>query len=275
MRPNPLFLTSRGAKKIGIQRASYRGEALLMDSGFYAACAALVSRTQALDTIANNLANVSTSGFRATHNVFSSMLVQSGSGSISTLNQDANDYDLLTATQLDTSQGSLTNTNNPMDFAIQGPGYFAVQTAAGVRYTRGGNFHLTPKHQLVTSAGDPVLGEKGPITLPAGTISVTTDGTIAVDGATAGRFHLVEFPSSVQMESAGHEYYIAPASAKPLAAGNSKIHQGALENSNVNPVMSVIELINAQRDVESMRHMLSLFNGQMDKTAAQDLPRVG
>lgn len=246
-----------------------------MDSGFYAACAALVSRTQALDSIANNLANVSTSGFRGTRNVFSSMLAQSGSGSMSILNQDANDYDLLTGTQLDTSQGSLLNTSNPMDFAIQGSAYFAVQTPSGVVFTRGGNFRLTAQHQLVTSAGDPVLGEKGPITLPAGPVSVTADGTITVDGATAGRFHIVEFAPNTQLMSAGHGYYNAPPSAKPVPATNSTIHQGALESSNVNPVTSVIELISAQRDVESMRHMLSIFNGEMDKTAARDLPRVG
>lgn len=246
-----------------------------MDSGFYAACAALVSRTQALDTIANNLANVSTTGFRATHNVFSSMLTQTGADQISMLNQDANDYDLLSKTQLDTSQGSLVNTNNPLDFAIEGAGYFAVQTASGVQFTRGGTFRVTAQHQLVTGEGDPVLGPTGPILLPPGPISVTSDGTIAVNGATAGRFRVVEFPPNVQLTSSGKSYYTAPASAKPATVTTSTVHQGALESSNVNPVTSVIELITAQRDVERMRNVLSLLNGQMDKTAAQDLPRVG
>lgn len=247
-----------------------------MDSGYYAACAGLVSRVQALDTIANNLANVSTTGFRATHSIFSSMLSQSGGAPMSVLNQDTNDYGLLSGSQLDTSQGSLVNTGNQLDFAIQGPGYFAVQTASGVVYTRGGNFQLTAQHQLVTSAGDPVLGQNGPISLPAGTFSVRADGTIAVDGAVAGQLKVVEFPANVQLESAGHTYYSAPASAAaPAAATRSFVHQGALESSNVNPINSVIELITAQRDVEGMRHVLSLFNGEMDKTAAQDLPRVG
>lgn len=245
-----------------------------MDSGYYAACAALVSRTQALDTIANNLANASTTGFRATHNVFSSMLAESGASPMSALNQDANDYDLLTGTQLDTSQGSLVTTNNPMDFAIEGPGYFSVLTSTGVVYTRGGSFRLNPQHQLVTAAGDKVLGDKGPIVLPTGSVSVTADGTMTVNGATAGRLRVVEFPAGVELASAGQNYYTAPASAKPVVSSKSQIHQGALESSNVNPVMSVIELIGAQRDVESMRHMLSIFNGEMDKTAAQDLPRV-
>ncbi|MFP5277609.1 MAG: flagellar basal-body rod protein FlgF [Acidobacteriota bacterium] len=246
-----------------------------MDSGFYAACAALVSRTQALDTIANNLANVSTTGFRATHNVFSSMLAQSGATPVSVLNQDANDYDLLSKTQLDSSQGSLVNTNNPMDFALEGQGYFAVQTASGVAFTRGGTFRVTAQHQLVTSEGDPLLGPTGPILLPPGPISVSSDGTIAVNGATAGRFRMVEFPPNVQLGSSGRSYYTAPPSAKPAAVTTSTVHQGALESSNVNPVTSVIELITAQRDVERMRNVLSLLNGQMDKTAAQDLPRVG
>src|ERR1035441_1303640 len=98
-----------------------------MNSGYYAACAGLISRTTALETIANNLANVSTSGFRESHNVFSSLLASTGDPSLSVLNQDANDYGVLSSTQLDTTQGALVRTGNDLDVAVEGPGYFAVQ----------------------------------------------------------------------------------------------------------------------------------------------------
>jgi flagellar basal-body rod protein FlgF len=244
-----------------------------MSSGYYAACTGLMSRTQALDTIANNLANVSTAGFRASHNVFSSVLATTGNSPLSVLNQDANDYGVLSGTQLDTSQGALVRTGNDLDLAMEGPGYFAVQTATGPVYTRGGNFRTSPQGQLTTNAGDPVLGENGPITIVGGPVSISADGTISANGAISGRLKLVEFAPTAQIQSAGGTYYTVPAGAT-IAATNSQVRQSMLEGSNVNPVTSVVELITAQREVEAMRRVLTMFNTEIDKTAAQDLPRV-
>jgi flagellar basal-body rod protein FlgF/flagellar basal-body rod protein FlgG len=233
-----------------------------------------MSRTQALDTIANNLANVSTAGFRASRNVFSSVLANSGNSVLSPLNEDANNYGVLTGTQLDTSQGSLTRTNNDLDVAIEGSGYFTVQTANGTVYTRGGNFRVSPQGQLITAAGDPVMGDNNaPIAIVGEPVSISTDGTISVNGAVSGRMKLAEFAPSVAVQSAGGTYYTAPAGSA-VAATNSQVRQGAIESSNVNPVTSVVELISAQREVETMRRVLTMFNNEMDKTAAQDLPRV-
>jgi flagellar basal-body rod protein FlgF len=244
-----------------------------MNSGYYAACTGLLSRTQALDTIANNLANVSTAGFRASHNVFSSILATTGGSPLSVLNQDTNDFGVLSGTQLDTSQGALVRTGNDLDLAMEGPGYFAVQTASGPVYTRGGNFRVSPKGQLTTAAGDPVLGENGPITIVGGPVSISADGTISANGAISGRLKLVEFAPTAQIQSAGGTYYTAPAGAA-IAAKSSQVRQGMLESSNVNPVTSVIELMTAQREVEAMRRVLTMFSTELDKTAAQDLPRV-
>jgi flagellar basal-body rod protein FlgF/flagellar basal-body rod protein FlgG len=245
-----------------------------MNSGYYAACTGLVSRTEALDTIANNLANVSATGFRARHNVFSSVLATTGNASLSTLNQDANDYGVLSGTRLDTSQGAVTHTGNDLDVAIEGPGYLSVQTAGGPAYTRAGNLRVSPQGQLVTAAGDPVLGDNGPITIVGSPVSISTDGTISTNGAIAGHLKLVEFDPSLDLKSAGGNYYTAPAGAAK-AATTSQVNQGALEGSNVNPVTSVVELISAQREVETMRRVLTMFNSELDKTAAQDLPHVG
>jgi flagellar basal-body rod protein FlgF/flagellar basal-body rod protein FlgG len=167
----------------------------------------------------------------------------------------------------------LVPTGNELDVAIEGNGYFAVETAAGPVYTRGGNFRVSPKGQLITSEGDPVLGDGGPITIVGEPVSISTDGTISVNGAIAGRLKLAEFPAATPLESVGNSYYKAP-DGTAVAATNSQVRQRTLESSNVNPVTSVVELITAQHEVETMRRVLSLFNGEMDKTAAQELPRV-
>jgi flagellar basal-body rod protein FlgF len=244
-----------------------------MNSGYYAACTGLMSRTEALDTIANNLANVSTAGFRASHNVFGSVLATIGNTSLSSLNQDTNDFGVLSGTQLDTSQGALVRTGNDLDLAMEGPGYFAVQTAAGPVYTRGGNFRVSPQGQLITALGDPVMGDNGPITIVGSPVSISPDGTISANGAISGRLKLVEFAPTVEIQSAGGTYYSAPAGAA-IPATNSQVRQGMLESSNVNPVTSVVEMITAEREVETMRRVLTMFSTELDKTAVQDLPRV-
>jgi len=245
-----------------------------MNSGYYAACTGLATRTQALDTIANNLANTSTPGFRATHNVFSSILANAGNSLLSVVNQDANDYGIMSSTRLDPGQGSLVPTHNDLDVAVEGPGYFVVKTAAATVYTRGGNFRITPKGLLTTNDGDLVLGDKNqPIILLPGHVTISPDGTISSDGAISGKLQVVEFSPATQLQSAGGTYYTAPANTA-APAKTSLVRQGTLESSNVNPVTGMIELIDAQREVETMRHVLTMFSTDMDKTAAQDLPRL-
>jgi flagellar basal-body rod protein FlgF len=245
-----------------------------MDSGYYAACSGLVSRTEALDTIANNLANVSTSGFRARQNVFSSILATTGNSPLSMLNQDENDYGVLAGTHLDTSQGALVKTGNDLDLAVEGPGYVAVQSPGGLVYTRGGNLHVSPQGLLVTATGDPVQGQNGSIAILGAPVSISPDGTISSNGAITGRLRLVEFAPTVELQNIGSNYYSAPIGTAAVAF-SSQVRQGMLESSNVNPMTSVVELITAQREVETMRRVLTMFNSEMDKTAAQDLPHVG
>jgi flagellar basal-body rod protein FlgF len=245
-----------------------------MDSGLYAACTALMARTDALDTIANNLANSSTSGFRGRHTTFSSVLAGHGQQYNSQLNEDTNSYGLLGGSRLDLRQGSLDRTNGELDVAIDGPGFLSVQTSTGVAYTRSGALQLSPKGVLTTSAGDPVLGVKGPITLPRDSaITISADGTISAGGAIAGKLNVVDFAPNADPQSMGATYYTVPPK-DVLAAPASSVRQGMLEGSNVNPITSVIELINAQRTTEGIRHALTMIDSEIDKTAAQDIPRV-
>jgi flagellar basal-body rod protein FlgF len=245
-----------------------------MDSGMYAACTALMARTDALDTIANNLANSSTNGFRGRSVSFSSVLAGSGHHLSSTLNQATNSYGLLSNSRLDMQPGVLENTGNDLDVGLDGPGFLSVQTAHGTAYTRSGSLRLSPEGQLTTGSGDPVLGDGGPITIPRGaTVNFGPDGTISANGAIVGKLKLVEFSPTADPQSMGTSYYTAPAK-DVVDSTTTKVHQGMLEGSNVNPIAGVVELINAQRAAEGMRHALTMIDTEIDKTASQDLPRV-
>jgi flagellar basal-body rod protein FlgF len=245
-----------------------------MDSGFYAACTALMARTQTLDLVANNLANVSTSGYRAQHDSFRSLLATSSSLPLSGLNQAVNNYSVIGGGQLDLSQGSLERTGNDLDFGIEGRGFFAVQTAGGQLFTRDGSFHVSPKGQLVTSTGDTVLGtDNRPIPIVGAPVSVSPDGTISVNGALAGQLKVVDFPAGTPLESVGKTYYSAPEKTGAPAT-EASIQQGTLESSNVNPVASSIELITVQRYAELMQRALTMFHTEMNQVATQDLPKV-
>ena len=244
-----------------------------MDSGYYAACTALASRMQALDTIANNLANASTPGFRAQHNVFGAALMAAGASG-SSFSQAVNNYGILSGTSMDRSQGALEKTGNDLDLAIQGSGFFVVQTANGPMYTRNGSFQVSSSGQLVTATGDAVMGDKGIINMLPGPVSISADGTISSNGAVAGNLKLVDFKAGTALTSAGGNYYSAPAKAATPAIG-STVQQGSLENSNVNPVSGMVELIAAQRSAEMMHRAVNLFGTEMDKTASQELPKIG
>jgi len=245
-----------------------------MGSGYYAASTALIARTQALDAIANNLANSSTVGFRAEHNVFKSVLANAGNATATALNQAVNDYGVLGGTTLDLGQGALQKTGNDLDLGIQGPGFFAVQTANGAMYTRNGAFQVSSTGQLITSAGDAVMGDKGTLSIPPGPVSISADGTISSNGAVAGKVKVVQFPAGTALTSAGGNYYSAPAKSE-IAATDSTVQQGVLESSNVNPITSMVELITAQRSADMMQRALAIYNQDMDKTATKELPKVG
>jgi flagellar basal-body rod protein FlgF/flagellar basal-body rod protein FlgG len=246
-----------------------------MDSGYYAACTALKTQSSALELVANNVANVNTSGYRSQIPSFESLLVEGqhnfpGNAWSRLLNQ----FSVVNGTHIDLKEGNLERTGNPLDFALEGPGFFAVQTKGGTLYTRNGSFHVSSGGQLLTSAGDPVLGSNGPITLPANAEpTISQDGTISIAGAVAGKVRVVEFASGAQISAAGDSYYKAPASAAQPAL-HTHIRQGMLESSNVNPVSAVVELITAQREAEMAGRAMNAFYSDFNRIAADELPRV-
>ena len=244
-----------------------------MDSGYYAACSALRTQSSALEIIANNVANVSTAGFRGQVPAFASLVASISRRPMSGWEQLANEYSLLNGSRVDRAEGNLGRTGNPLDFGIEGPGFFAVQTKAGTLYTRNGSFHISATGQLVSFSGDAVLGGSGPITVPNGELSVSRDGTVSVNGAVAGNLRLVEFGAGAEIEPAGESYYSAPAGSAKSAV-HSGVRQGMLESSNVTAIGAMVSLISAQRQAEMMQRALGAFYSDFNRIAADDLPRV-
>ncbi len=249
-----------------------------MDSGFYAACAGLRAQTQALEVAAHNLANLNTAGFRGQQTTFQSLLAVSHPTVPNVLNLATNNFGVLEGTHLDMTAGNLLTTGNPLDVGIEGGGFFAIQTARGTRYTRNGSFQVSSSGLLVTAAGDPVLGDpalgaRAVINVPAGAISIASDGTLSVNGAVAGSIQLVEFAPGTKLTSEGGTLIAAPmGSAKP--AQQSALKQGTLESSNVNSISSVVTLIGVQRQAEMLQRALSMFDTVFNKIASSDLAKV-
>ncbi len=244
-----------------------------MDTGFYAACTALMAQSQSLDVVANNLANTSTAGYRTQHAIFRSVLANVQGFPMSNLNQATNNYGVLGGSRLDFAQGGLERTGNDTDLAIEGSGFFVVQNANGRFYTRNGNFHVA-NGQLVTEDGSAVMGNAGVIPVVPGQISVSADGTVSVNGAVTGKIKIVDFKPGASLESVGKNYYTAPKDAE-IPATKAELREGMLESSNVNPIASAVDLITVQRYADLMQRALSLFDSQFNKIATEDLPRIG
>jgi flagellar basal-body rod protein FlgF len=245
-----------------------------MDSGYYAAMTGLMARTQALDTAASNLANAQTPGYRAERDYFRSALLGPGSAN-SQLGRTVNNYGLLGGDRLNMAQGALQTTGNPLDLAIEGDGFFQIQTSNGLRYTRDGSFHRAQNGQLVTSAGEPVLSSSGKtITIPPGTVSVGADGTVSVAGGTVASVGVFSFPAGTGLTAEGANRYIAPANAQPAVSKSSVIHQGALESANQDVIQGSLDLIVMQRQAEMMQKALTVFHTEFNRIATEDLPKV-
>jgi flagellar basal-body rod protein FlgF len=245
-----------------------------MDSGYYAAMTGLEARTQALDTAATNLANAGTPGYRAEREYFRSVLL--GPDALdSQLGETLNNYGLLGGDRLSMTQGPLQQTGNPLDLAIEGQGFFEIQTPNGPRFTRDGGFHRARDGRLVTGVGELVLSTTGqPIGVPPGLVSVGADGTVSVDGGAVGAVGVFTFPAGAQLTAEGANRYIGPIGVPPVLSRSAAIHQGAIESANENVIQGSLDLVMMQRQAEMMLRALTMFHNEFNKFAAEELPKV-
>jgi len=177
--------------------------------------------------LANNLANASTRGFKA-ETAFARLMD----------NQLAK-----TDTALDLTAGSLTETHNSLDLAVEGDGFFVTQTPNGERFVRNGSFRLDPERQLVDERGNPVLGEEGPIVLPTGTVEIANDGTVTVNGRVLQRLRLERVADGAQLQHEGGTQFVPDASRQAIPPAERTVKQGFLEESNVNTMSAMTDML--------------------------------
>ncbi|MDB5511984.1 MAG: flagellar basal body rod protein [Enterovirga sp.] len=224
-----------------------------------------------LDVIANNVANVSTNGFKGRSSRFENYLMPHASADAFRPGDRKLDYVLDAGTTLDTGAGAIEVTKRPLDLAIKGDGFFAVQTPGGERYTRNGAFQLDSRGQLVTSDGYQVAGDNGPITFdPTETeIAIAPDGTVSTPQAQHGRIRLVRFPDPRTLTNEGANTFAASTPPQP-AGPSSRLESGALERSNVSAVTEMTRLVEVNRAYASIASMV----GRMDELKRSAISRL-
>lgn len=231
-----------------------------MNNTSYVALSKQSGLAKELTSIANNIANADTAGFRREGILFSEYvrMLDPQDQSISQANVGGHFFDA--------TPGALIETGAPLDVAIDGDGYFLVETPNGERLTRAGAFMLDSEGQMITADGNYVLGEGGsPIAIPpeAGNITIAPDGTIAADGAPVGKLGLVTAdPTTLARE--GNNLLRATEEYQVLE--NAKMRQGFVEGSNVNPVIEISRLIEVQRAYELGQQLLKDEDERISKT---------
>ncbi len=209
-----------------------------------------------LDIVANNIANMNTTGFKADGAVFAEYLNSAARGDQFAAADRRVSFVQDRMTWHDMSPGNVQQTGNPLDVAIDGNAFLVVQTPRGERYTRNGALQINAAGELVTSAGDKVLGEAGPIVLaatdrsiiinPDGTVRVR-EGLLATSDSGRGKLRLVSFANAQRLQKDGTSTFAAPNGVTPQPAPEARLVQGAIEKSNVRPVIEMTRMIELTR----------------------------
>ena len=243
-----------------------------MDNSFMVGLSAQQVLRMRMDTTANNLANMTTAGFKVEHVVSRELSEKPATASDNPQEIAFTDAWML---QRDFSTGPLERTGNALDFAIEGDGFFAVQTPAGEAYTRDGRFNLNDRGEIVTRNGEVVLGEGGPITVDpeGGPLSVSRDGAISQDNVVLGEVRVVAFQTQGALERVGNNLW-KETDQQTTAATDVRVASGFVEGSNVNAVLELTEMIEVSRAYTSIAKMISQAD-ELRGTSIDKLAKVG
>jgi flagellar basal-body rod protein FlgF len=239
-----------------------------MDPLTAVAASGLRSRMESLEMLANNVANAGTGGYKSDREFYSLYVAPGASG-------DAPVMPVIERPWTDFSQGPLTPSGNPLDLALSGNGFFAVNGPAGPLYTRNGNFRLASDGTVITADGYSVRAEGGrTLNLSGpGQIEVAKDGTITKDGVPAGKLEIRDFTSTAGLTKRGANYFRAAGGSGEAASGTS-VEQGQLESSNAGSAESAVRLIGIMRQFEMLQKAVSL-GAEMNQQAIQNVAKVG
>jgi flagellar basal-body rod protein FlgF/flagellar basal-body rod protein FlgG len=235
-----------------------------------------------LEVVANNVANLNTTGYKADGTVFEEFLMPVARANQFSAADSRLSYVQDRATWHDFSQGPVQMTGNPLDVAIDGNAFLVVQTPRGERYTRNGALQINASGQLVTNDGFQVLGESGAIVFQAGDhdINIAADGAITVrEGSNAktdssrGKLRLVSFADVGRLQKDGSSTFVAPQGTQPVAPQNTRLVQSAIEKSNVRSVIEMARMIEVTRSYTQISTLLQQ-QGDLNRTAIEKLAEV-
>jgi flagellar basal-body rod protein FlgF len=235
-----------------------------------------------MDVVANNVANLNTTGFKADNALFEQYLMPVAREN--RFNPQDRQVNFVNdgGTWRNLQAGPVQVTGNPLDVAIDGNGFLVVQTPAGERYTRNGALQINAQGQLATADGLPVLGDNGPITLQATdrNMAISADGRVTVvEGTTTntestrGTIRIASFANPSQLQKEGNNLFSSPAGTAATADTRSRLIQGSIEKSNVNGVVEISRLIEISRSYQQIATLLQQ-QSDLHKNAIQQLANV-
>jgi flagellar basal-body rod protein FlgG len=245
-----------------------------MDSGLYAAYSGLKTNSDILEILSNNLANTNTAGFKADQ-AFINIFNNAVSNDDMTLNRVLNDSSTVQGTTINFTPGTIKTTGRDLDLALEGRGFFVVQGPNGNVFTRNGNFRLGPDGQLVNSEGYPVLGQNGPMQLSEGIVSISATGEVQVNGSPVDTIQTVDFPLLDVLEKVGNSMFrVRPGMTVQPAAVEAVVIQGALEQSNVNPIREMMLMISMMRQFEGLQKGVYTLMNTVNGRSINDIGRT-
>jgi flagellar basal-body rod protein FlgF len=232
--------------------------------------------------VANNIANIDTNGFKADFSLFEEYLMRGGRDPNFRAADSPVSFVHDRGTLIDLNQGPFQRTGNPLDVAINGDGFLVINTPQGERYTRNGALEINPQGELVTSEGYQVLGDGGPIAFQNQDtgITINQEGTVSVKDPSnstvaiiRGQLRVVSFAQAQRLQKEGGSTFSAPADMPASPSTKFKLVQGALEKSNVRPIIEMSRMIEISRSYANIANLIQ-SRGDLDKTAIQQLSDV-
>jgi len=246
-----------------------------MQDSVYNALFGALNQEHRLNIISNNLANVNTSGFKKEALAFEQVLHhfahdfadpnQGLRGGVRWPEADQMTQPRISESRTAFEQGSVRRTGNPLDLALMGEGFFKVQTPDGERYTRNGQFSISPGGTIVDSHGNALLGSNGPVQAPVqGNISISSGGGLVVNGQVVGQISVTTVSDLNALEKVGENLYRVQeeSDAREIPAEDAEVVQGSLEQSNVNAVVEMVRMIETLRTFEACQKIMSSSNDQ-------------
>lgn len=229
-----------------------------MYKGIYIALSGAITKQKHMDILAQNIANVNTPGYKKERVAFRDYLIPLTNGSA--LLPDGRIMSGPPLVMTDFSSGELRKTGNPLDVAIDGSGFFALE---GNRYTRAGNFKVSSDGYLVTQSGIKVLGNGGPISLQGSRIEISPSGDVSVDGIVVDTLTIVDFPDKGVLKGAGEGTFVTEEQGQEI---RPLIRQGYLEDSNTEIIKEMVQMITTYREFESYQRIIRALDEATAKT---------